>query len=179
MNRKGFTLIELLIVVVIIGILAAIAIPKFANTKAKAYIASMKSDLRNLVTAEEAYFADSVKYTATTACTTPPTAGAVNFCVTTGNNLGVVGLATGSGGWGVTITNNNLTTPLVKCAIFINTAVLAPGAPERAPSRQQAAALRKKLTSGGGVPPPSLLFPRFTPSGGPGACAKTTEYRPP
>src|SRR5436309_9601112 len=125
MNRKGFTLIELLIVVVIIGILAAIAIPKFANTKAKAYIASMKSDLRNLVTAEEAYFADSVKYTATTACTTPPTAGAVNFCVTTGNNLGTVGLAAGNGGWAVTITNNNLTTPLVRCAIFINTAALA------------------------------------------------------
>src|SRR2546428_2234838 len=62
MNRKGFTLIELLIVVVIIGILAAIAIPKFANTKGKAYIASMKSDLRNLVTAAEAFFADSVKY---------------------------------------------------------------------------------------------------------------------
>jgi len=133
MNRKGFTLIELLIVVVIIGILAAIAIPKFANTKAKAYIASMKSDLRNLVTAEEAYFADSVKYTATTACTTPPTAGAVNFCVTTGNNLGTVGLAAGSGGWSVTITNNNLTTPLVKCAIFINTAVLAPAVSEGAP----------------------------------------------
>src|SRR2546425_359191 len=136
MNRKGFTLIELLIVVVIIGILAAIAIPKFANTKAKAYIASMKSDLRNLVTAEEAYFADSVKYTATTACTTPPTAGAVNFCVTTGNNLGVVGLAAGNGGWAVTITNNNLTTPLVKCAIFINTAVLAPAGSESAPARQ-------------------------------------------
>jgi len=43
--------------------LAAIAIPKFANTKEKAYLASMKSDLRNLITAEEAYFADSVKYT--------------------------------------------------------------------------------------------------------------------
>jgi type IV pilus assembly protein PilA len=57
-NRKGFTLIELLIVVVIIGILAAIAIPKFANTKEKAYVASMKSDLRNLMTAEEGYFAD-------------------------------------------------------------------------------------------------------------------------
>ena len=56
--KKGFTLIELLIVVVIIGIHAAIAIPKFANTKEKAYIASMKSDLRNLVTAQEAYFAD-------------------------------------------------------------------------------------------------------------------------
>ncbi len=62
MNRKGFTLIELLIVVVIIGILAAIALPKFASTKEKAYFASMKSDLRNMVTAEEAYFADSVKY---------------------------------------------------------------------------------------------------------------------
>jgi prepilin-type N-terminal cleavage/methylation domain-containing protein len=56
--KKGFTLIELLIVVVIIGILAAIAIPKFANTKEKAYVASMKSDLRNLVTAQEAYFSD-------------------------------------------------------------------------------------------------------------------------
>src|SRR5207302_11238982 len=64
MNREGFTLIELLIVVVIIGILAAIAIPKFANTKGKVYIASMKSDLRNLVTAEDAFFADSVKYSA-------------------------------------------------------------------------------------------------------------------
>jgi type IV pilus assembly protein PilA len=64
-RRQGFTLIELLIVVVIIGILAAIAIPKFANTKEKAYVAQMKSDLRNLVTAEEAFFADSVKYTST------------------------------------------------------------------------------------------------------------------
>ena len=57
-TRKGFTLIELLIVVVIIGILAAIAIPRFATTKEKAYIASMKSDLKNLATAQEACFAD-------------------------------------------------------------------------------------------------------------------------
>ena len=66
-NRKGFTLIELLIVVVIIGILAAIAIPKFASTKEKAYLAAMKSDLRNLVTAEEAYFSDNQAYLAGTA----------------------------------------------------------------------------------------------------------------
>jgi prepilin-type N-terminal cleavage/methylation domain-containing protein len=58
-KQTGFTLIELLIVVVIIGVLAAIAIPKFANTKEKAYLASMKSDLRNLITAQEAYFADN------------------------------------------------------------------------------------------------------------------------
>src|SRR5881275_2375395 len=57
-NKKGFTLIELLIVVVIIGILAAIAIPKFANTKDKAYVAAMKSDLRNVATYEEQYAAD-------------------------------------------------------------------------------------------------------------------------
>ncbi|HET7602673.1 MAG TPA: prepilin-type N-terminal cleavage/methylation domain-containing protein [Gemmatimonadales bacterium] len=61
-NRKGFTLIELLIVVVIIGILAAIAIPKFAATKDKAKLAALKSDLRNIETAEEAYFADNNVY---------------------------------------------------------------------------------------------------------------------
>ena len=61
-RRDGFTLIELLIVVVIIGILAAIAIPKFATSKQKAYVDSMRADLRNLETAEEAYFFDNATY---------------------------------------------------------------------------------------------------------------------
>jgi prepilin-type N-terminal cleavage/methylation domain-containing protein len=57
-DRKGFTLIELLIVVVIIGILAAVAIPKSTTTKHKAKLASIKTDLRNFMAAEEAYYAD-------------------------------------------------------------------------------------------------------------------------
>ncbi|HJQ65899.1 MAG TPA: prepilin-type N-terminal cleavage/methylation domain-containing protein [Gemmatimonadales bacterium] len=122
MNRHGFTLIELLIVVVIIGILAAIAIPKFANTKEKAYIASMKSDLRNLITAEEAYFADSVKYTTTVG------AGGVTFNVTTGNNNPTLALT--ANGWTATISNINTTKT---CAIFIGSTAIAPATKEGEP----------------------------------------------
>src|SRR3982751_4667104 len=61
-SRHGFTLIELLLVVVIIGLLAAIAIPKFANTKQKAVVASMKSDLRNLASAQESYWVENRTY---------------------------------------------------------------------------------------------------------------------
>jgi type IV pilus assembly protein PilA len=75
-SRKGFTLIELLIVVVIIGILAAIAIPKFAATKDRAYVATMQSDLRNLATYEEQYAADSNgKYFGGTASAASPLQG--------------------------------------------------------------------------------------------------------
>ncbi len=84
--KKGFTLIELLIVVVIIGILAAIAIPKFANTKEKAYLAAMKSDLRNLVTAEEAYFSEGSLY---------GTVSATGGAAATGNLAGVYSTSTG------------------------------------------------------------------------------------
>ena len=62
LRRQGFTLIELLLVVVIIGLLAAIAIPKFGNTKGKATVASMKSDLRNLASSQEGYWVDFRTY---------------------------------------------------------------------------------------------------------------------
>ena len=61
-SQGGFTLIELLIVVVIIGVLTAIVVPKFANGKERAMIASMKSDLHNLVIAQEAFFSNGNMY---------------------------------------------------------------------------------------------------------------------
>jgi len=108
-SRKGFTLIELLIVVVIIGILAAIAIPKFANTKSKAYITAMKSDLRNLVTAEEAFFSDSSKYTSQLSD--------LKYQSSTGTIAPTI--TTGAGFW--TATNAHTQLPGMSCGIGINT----------------------------------------------------------
>lgn len=63
-NQKGFTLIELLVVIAIIGILAAIAIPQFAEYKTRAFDSRAQTDLRNGLTAEEAYFVDNEQYAA-------------------------------------------------------------------------------------------------------------------
>ena len=108
-RSNGFTLIELLIVVVIIGILAAIAVPKFANTKGKAYVASMRSDLRNLATAQEGYLADYVTYTGTLSN--------LNFMESPGNTVTIT-TATAAG-WSATAKNNATTET---CGIFVGSA---------------------------------------------------------
>jgi prepilin-type N-terminal cleavage/methylation domain-containing protein len=129
--RKGFTLIELLIVVVIIGILAAIAIPKFANTKEKAYLASMKSDLRNMATAEEAYFADFQVYASgvgsNLAGVGTPMPG-TGFVPSTGVTI----TATASGGTGWSATTSHSGTAKT-CAIFVGVAQVAPATVEGEP----------------------------------------------
>jgi type IV pilus assembly protein PilA len=61
-SQKGFTLIELLIVVAIIGILAAIAIPQFSAYRQKAYNSAAQSDLKNTKTGMEAFMADNQSY---------------------------------------------------------------------------------------------------------------------
>ena len=116
-NRKGFTLIELLIVVVIIGILAAIAIPKFANTKDKAKVASLKADLRNLQSAEEAYFSDNNAYSTS--------AASVNFTPSSGNVLTInTGTATG---WDASITNPSISGTPNTCTVGVGSSALAAG----------------------------------------------------
>jgi prepilin-type N-terminal cleavage/methylation domain-containing protein len=117
-SRSGFTLIELLIVVVIIGILVAIAIPKFGSTKEQAYLAHMKTDLRNLATAQEAYVGDNGTYYIGAV----PSAALV-YNPSPGTVISIV--AATSSGWSATSAYPTQTART--CALFIGTA--APVAP--------------------------------------------------
>ncbi|HEX6135808.1 MAG TPA: prepilin-type N-terminal cleavage/methylation domain-containing protein [Longimicrobiales bacterium] len=114
-RRAGFTLIELLIVIVIIGILAAIAIPKFGKTREKAYFKAMMSDLRNLNNQQEIYYSSpssSYNYAGSVGLLPEFTMSqGVSVQVTTASNLG----------WAATATHAALNSTTQQCGIFIGT----------------------------------------------------------
>ena len=116
-DNKGFTLIELLIVVVIIGILAAIAIPKFSATREKAYFAAMKSDLKNLASQQEIYYSDTYSYTTNTT--------SLGFVSSEGVNVSITAT---TDGWSASNTHSALTTT-EGCAIYYGVASAPSGAP--------------------------------------------------
>ena len=63
-NQKGFSLVELLVVIAIIGILSTIAVPQYSEYRKRAYDSAARSDVRNIITAEEMYYLDNNRYTA-------------------------------------------------------------------------------------------------------------------
>ncbi|MFO7892294.1 MAG: prepilin-type N-terminal cleavage/methylation domain-containing protein [Longimicrobiales bacterium] len=95
-NRKGFTLIELLIVVVIIGILAAIALPKFGQTRERAYYTTMTADLSNLRSSQEMYYqtTGNFNYADNLTDLDATASSGVNVDITEGTNLGWAATAT-------------------------------------------------------------------------------------
>jgi len=115
-DNKGFTLIELLIVVVIIGILAAIAIPKFSATREKAYFAAMKSDLKNLASQQEIYYSDHYTYTSNT--------NDLGFVSSEGVNVTFSG-APANTGWAAEARHDALTTG-EGCGLFYGDFATAP-----------------------------------------------------
>ena len=104
--RLGFTLIELLIVVVIVGILAAIAVPKFQSTKGKANAAALRADLRNLASAQEAYFYEHTTYTTSI----------TNLEFTTSRGVVLTIVEATKGGWSARATHPQ--SFLLTCAMF-------------------------------------------------------------
>jgi len=112
-GRKGFTLIELLIVVVIIGILAAIAIPKFSKTREKTYFSAMKTDLKNLATQQEIYYSDPANnYT----YANDPFNAALGFAPSQGVFV-TISDATGTG-WAAVATHAALDAATQYCGVF-------------------------------------------------------------
>ena len=111
-DSKGFTLIELLIVIVIIGILVTIVVPKFANGKERAIVASMRGDLHNLLAAQEGYFSNAQTY-----YNGPLPDPALPYSVSAGVTVTLSGVS--ASGWGATASHFATSRT---CAIFVGAA---------------------------------------------------------
>ena len=120
-RARGFTLIELLLVVVVIGILATIAIPKFSSMREKSYIAAVTSDLKNLASQQEIYLADNYAYANAVAN--------LNLTVTANVTLSI-DESSGSG-WAATGTHSGLT--VSQCGIYYGSASATNASPATTP----------------------------------------------
>jgi prepilin-type N-terminal cleavage/methylation domain-containing protein len=129
MDRRGFTLIELMTVTAIIGVLASIAMIKTSQSRVKATRASMISDLKNLVTAEEGYFSAFKDYAGQIAGAEVYGAGATGKAalgLSPGNVLRL--RYRSSAGWSATITNPSVTIAPRTCGVFVGPNNYAPNA---------------------------------------------------
>jgi len=121
-GREGFTLIELLIVVVVIGILATIAIPKYTSMREKSYVAAVTADLKNFASMQEIYLSDTFQYAGSVTTLT-------DFTPTDNVSI-VVNEATGTG-WAATATHSGLGGR--QCGFYFGSASSANASPAAAP----------------------------------------------
>lgn len=119
--RYGFTLIELLIVVVVIGVLATIAIPKYSAMRTKSYIASVTSDLKNLASQQEIYLSNIHSYAADVSALEITLTDAVTVSINE---------ATGTG-WSATGTHSGLAGQ--QCGIYFGSASATGATPATLP----------------------------------------------
>ena len=119
--KRGFTLIEVLIVVVVIGILATIAIPKFSSMRSKSYVAAVTSDLKNVASQQEVYLSDQNVYASDVTNLDMTLTDAVSVTITEGDGRG----------WAATATHSGLSGR--QCGIYFGTASAANGSPATNP----------------------------------------------
>lgn len=116
-RSAGFTMVELLVVIIVLGVLAAIAISKFAGSKERAYVVTMRGDLRNLVTAQTAYQSDrgSPMFAASLANLGAAFRGSAGVTLTLGD--------AGDSTWSAVATHAGTTR---RCAIYVGLDPVAP-----------------------------------------------------